>query len=163
MAANPKNKYLQDGVAVATNRRARFDYELTDKVEAGLVLKGTEVKSLRLGHVNLQDAYGEIRDGEAWLRNVLIEPYAMGNRFNPTNSRGDRKLLLHKREIEKLIVRLGNNGLTLIPTRLFFTKGKAKVELAVARGKKQYDKRHAIKEREENRDAHRLKKEFNYM
>jgi SsrA-binding protein len=127
---------------IANNRRARFEYEILESVEAGLVLQGTEVKALREGRVNLGDAYGEIRGGEGWIVKMHIGPYEMGNRENHEPFRR-RKLLLHRREIRKMLPKLEEKGLTLVPLRLYFKEGRAKLELGLCRGKKMHDKRDA--------------------
>ncbi len=127
---------------VANNRRARFEYEILETWEAGLVLQGTEVKALREGRVNLGDAYGEIRGGEGWIVKMHIGPYEMGNRENHEPFRR-RKLLLHRREIRKMLPKLEEKGLTLVPLRLYFKDGRAKLELGLGRGKKMHDKRDA--------------------
>lgn len=137
---------------IAENRRARYEYAIIDEVEAGIALAGTEVKSLRMGHVQLSDGYARISGGELWLENVHIGPYAQGNRFNLEEKRR-RKLLVHRREIAKIMVRLRDSGVTLIPLRLYFKGGKAKVLIGVARGKKAYDKRQTIRERDMKRDT----------
>ena len=139
---------------VATNRQASYRYELLDKVEAGIVLRGTEVKALRESGAQLKDAYATIDDGEVWLHNLHIPPYKPASRDNHPPER-PRKLLLHKREIERLVGRIHERGLTLVPTRIYFSNGRAKVELATARGKDRFDKRQAIKEREMKRDLER--------
>jgi SsrA-binding protein len=139
---------------VAVNRQARHRYNLLDKWEAGLVLTGTEVKSLRGGNVQLKDGYATVRDGEVWLHNVHIAPYAPATRENHEPERS-RKLLLHRREIERLIGKTKERGLTLVPTRLYFKGPHAKVEIALARGKDVGDKRRAIKERELKREMER--------
>ncbi|GIX48621.1 MAG: SsrA-binding protein [Candidatus Tectimicrobiota bacterium] len=139
---------------VCVNRRARFDYEILETLEAGLVLQGTEVKSLRQGKVSLKDAYADIEDGEVYLRHAHISPYEGGGYVNHDPER-PRKLLLHKQEIKRLIGKTQERGLTLIPTRIYFTRGKAKVELGLARGKKQYDKREELKRRSAKRDVER--------
>lgn len=131
---------------VTTNRQAYHDYFIDETVEAGLVLTGTEVKSLRDGRVNLKDAYVLIKDGEAWLFNAHISEYSHGNRSNHNPTR-TRKLLLHKSEILKLGSRIQEKGLTLIPTKLYFKQGRAKVEVGIGRGKKLYDKRESEKNR----------------
>src|SRR3954454_18656360 len=137
---------------VAVNRQARHRYNLLDKWEAGLVLTGTEVKSLRGGNVQLKDGYASVRDGEVWLHNVHIPPYAPATRKNHEPER-PRKLLLHRREIERLIGKTKEKGLTLVPTRLYFSDShRAKVEIALARGKDVGDKRQSIKEREMKRE-----------
>jgi len=127
---------------VANNRRARFEYEILETWEAGLLLQGTEVKALREGRVNLGDAYGEIRGGEGWIVKMHIGPYEMGNRENHEPFRR-RKLLLHRREIRKMLPKLEEKGLTLVPLRLYFKDGRAKLELGLGRGKKMHDKRDA--------------------
>jgi SsrA-binding protein len=139
---------------VAVNRQARHRYNLLDKWEAGLVLTGTEVKSLRGGNVQLKDGYASVRDGEVWLHNVHIPPYAPATRENHEPERS-RKLLLHRREIERLIGKTKERGLTLVPTRLYFKGPHAKVEIALARGKDVGDKRQALKEREMRREMER--------
>jgi SsrA-binding protein len=139
---------------VATHRRARFEYELMDRVEAGMVLTGTEVKALRQAKANLEGAYASIENGEAWLHDCDIPEYSQGNQLNHKPKRS-RKLLLHRREIERLNTRAGQKGLTLIPTRIYFKKGIAKVEIAIARGKKLHDKRESLKTREAKREIDR--------
>src|ERR1700754_3662386 len=139
---------------VATNRQAAYRYHLMDKWEAGLVLTGTEVKSLRGGKAQLKDGYAAIQNGEVWLYNVHIPPYAPAQRENHEPER-PRKLLMHKREIERLIGKTKERGLTLVPTRLYFKGPRAKVEIALARGKDVVDKRQTIKERELKREMAR--------
>jgi SsrA-binding protein len=139
---------------IADNRRARHDYHLLDRFEAGLVLTGTEVKSLRDGRVTLGQAYADLRDGEVWLIGAHIDVYAQGNVANHEPDR-DRKLLLHRKEIESLIGKVQERGLTIVPTRLYFKNGRAKLELALARGKEQRDKRRDIARREAERDIER--------
>src|SRR5215203_5160205 len=139
---------------VATNRQARHRYHLLDTWEAGVVLTGTEVKSLRGGKAQLKDGYAAVRDGEVWLHNVHIPPYGPATRENHEPER-PRKLLMHKREIERLIGKTREKGLTLVPTRLYFRDGRAKVEIALARGKDVGDKRQTIKEREMKREMER--------
>jgi SsrA-binding protein len=136
---------------VATNRKARHEYEVLETVEAGLVLRGTEVKSLRTGQVNFKDAYATVRNREAWLLGCHISPYSHGTDANHDPER-DRKLLLHRREIERLMGKVAERGLTLVPLRLYFREGRAKLEIALARGKKLHDKRSAIREREVQRE-----------
>ena len=144
---------------VATNRKAFHDYFIEDKFEAGIVLQGTEVKSLREGRVNLQDSYASVRDGEVFLHNCHVSPYSHGNIMNHDPTRV-RKLLLHKTEINKLHGRTQQKGLTLIPLRVYFSKrGHAKVELGLAKGKKLYDRRESIKAREAGREVQRAIKE----
>lgn len=139
---------------VATNRKARHDYLIEDSYEAGLVLTGTEVKSLRLGRASLVDGYAFIDGGEAWLDAVHIPEYADGT-WNNHAPRRKRKLLLHKQQIIKISNKISQGGYTLIPLQLYFTDGRAKVEIAVAKGKREYDKRQALRERQDNREAAR--------
>lgn len=139
---------------VAQNRRARHDYHLGEKFEAGLVLTGTEVKSLRSGRASLADAFATVDDGEVWLRNAHIPEYAFGTWTNHA-ARRNRKLLLHRREIEKLERATTGSGRTIVPLALYFLDGYAKVEIAVGTGKKAWDKRQSIAERDANRDAAR--------
>jgi SsrA-binding protein len=140
---------------VATNRNAYQDYFIEEKLEAGLMLRGTEVKSLREGRVNLQDSYASVDGDEVFLHHCHISPYSHGNLMNHDPLRA-RKLLLHRKEITKLIGKTQQKGLTLIPLRIYFSKkGRAKVELALAKGKKQYDRREAIKAREAGREVQR--------
>ncbi|RMF61090.1 MAG: SsrA-binding protein SmpB [Calditrichaeota bacterium] len=139
---------------IATNRKARHDYQVLDTLEAGIVLTGTEVKSLREGKANLKDSYATVKDGEVFLFNVHISPYTNGG-YSNHEPRRERKLLLHKKEIKRLIGRVQEKGLTLVPLKLYFKRGKAKVELAVARGKKSYDKRHDMAKREAQREIDR--------
>lgn len=145
---------------VATNRQAAFRYELLDKVECGMVLTGTEVKSLRTGGCTLKDGFVTIDDGELWLRNVHIPPYAPASRDNHDPER-TRKLLAKRTEIERWTGRVQERGLTLVPTRLYFKDGRAKVEVALARGKDRFDKRETIKKRESDRDMQRALREAN--
>lgn len=142
---------------IAKNKKARFNYELGDRFEAGLVLRGTEVKSLRLGKGNLTDSYARIKNGEAWLVGCHISayPYAYYDNHEPERP---RKLLLHKQELKRLTGKIKEQGASLIPLRLYFKNGKAKVELALAKGKKSHDKRQAIKEREHSREIARAMK-----
>ena len=139
---------------VARNRKARHEYELLEKVEAGLVLTGTEVKSLRNGKANLEDAYAEVDRGEVWLLGCDMPEYVQANRMNHVPKR-PRKLLLHRREINKLGIKAGEKGLTLVPLSLYFKKGIAKVELCIARGRKTFDKREALKQQDARRDIDR--------
>jgi SsrA-binding protein len=143
---------------VATNRQARFRFDLLDKLEAGVVLRGTEVKALRDGGAQMTDAYVTVRDGELWLLNLHIPPYKPAARENHPPER-DRKLLLHRREIERVQQRMAERGLTMVPTRIYFKDGRAKVEVALARGKDRFDKRQSIKEREMRRDLDRAMSE----
>ena len=139
-----------------SNRRARFEYEILDSYEAGIVLKGSEVKSLRAGKANLQDSYAIVKDGEVWLLNMHISPYEQANQFNHDPIR-TRKLLLHRSEILKLKAKTNEQGLTLVPLKLYFKQGTAKIELGVAKGKKLHDKRESIKERDVQREMRRSK------
>jgi SsrA-binding protein len=139
---------------VATNRQAAFRYNLLEKWEAGIQLRGSEVKSLREGGVQLKDAYAELRDGEVWVQNMYIAPYKPAARENHEPER-PRKLLLHRREIERLIGKTAEKGLTLVPTRIYFKGPNAKVELALAKGKDVRDKRRSIKERDQRREIER--------
>jgi SsrA-binding protein len=144
--------------AVVTNRKAFHDYHIEEKFEAGLVLRGTEVKSLREGRANLQDSYATVEDGEVILHHCHISPYSHGNLMNHDPLR-PRKLLLHRKEISRLLGQTQQKGMTLIPLRIYFTpRGHAKMELALARGKKQYDRRQTIKEREAGREIERAMK-----
>jgi len=142
---------------IAENRRARHDYHLIDRLEAGIVLTGTEVKSLRDGRVTLAQSYADIRDGEAWLHGVEIATYDHGNRANHEPVRA-RKLLLHRREIDSLYGAVREKGLTVVPTRLYFKDGRVKIELAIARGKEQRDKRRDVVERDAKRQMERALK-----
>ena len=140
--------------AVATNRRARFDYDIEETFEAGMVLTGAEVKSLRSGRASLTEAYARLNDGEVWIENLHIPPYlqAADRTYDPKRP---RKLLLHRREIERLIGRTQERGLTLVPMRLYFTRGLAKLQLGLGRGKRQHEKRDAKLEREHQREMER--------
>jgi SsrA-binding protein len=139
---------------IALNRRARHDYEVVESVEAGLALVGSEVKSLRAGRADLKDSYGIVEDGEAWLVGLHISPYQFAREGGHDPDR-TRKLLLHRGEIERIRGRLDQKGLTLIPLRLYFKEGKAKVEVALAKGKAQYDKRETLKRRQAEREMQR--------
>lgn len=142
---------------IATNRRARHEYHIEEAVEAGLALTGTEVKALRQGRVTMGDAYARVQQGEVWLHHLHIPPYEAGNIFNHEPMR-PRKLLLHRREIQRMAGKAEQKGYTLVPLRLYFSRGVVKVELALARGKKLYDKRTAIEEREARRATERAVK-----
>jgi SsrA-binding protein len=144
----------EDVRTLATHRRALHDYHLEQRIESGIVLTGTEVKSVREGLVNLREGYAQVRDGEVFLHNVHISPYAQGNRENHEPLR-TRKLLLHAREIRKLARETESAGVTLVPLRLYLKSGRIKLELAVGRGKKQYDKREATRRREAEREIDR--------
>lgn len=145
---------------VVDNRRARYEYHIKENLEAGLVLVGTEVKSLRMGKANLRDAYAVVKDGEIWVNNFHISPYDKGNQFNHDPLR-PKKLLLHRREINRLHALQREKGLTLIPLKIYFKEGRAKMDLAVAVGKKLYDKREDIASRDARRDMERSLKERN--
>lgn len=147
---------------VATNRRARHDYLIEKTYEAGLVLMGTEVKSLREGRANLTDGYAYIKDGEAFLDAVNIPQYLQGNRTNHAAKRV-RKLLLHKEEIVRLSHAVSAGGYTLVPLKLYFADGRAKVELAVAKGKREFDKRQTLRERQDRREAERAMRSRNRL
>jgi SsrA-binding protein len=151
----PKDEGKSEIVSVAKNRRARFDYHLLETLEAGIVLRGTEVKSLREGKASITDAYGIVRDGEVFLLNAHIQPYESRGYANhePT---GTRKLLLHRKEIRRLIGAVEREGLTLIPLELYFKNGVAKVALALAKGKKLHDKRDTEKQRDAEREMARV-------
>jgi SsrA-binding protein len=142
---------------IVENRRSRHDYELLDRVEAGLVLTGTEVKSLRAGHVQLGQAYADVRGGEVWLVGASISEYAQGNVRNHVTDR-DRKLLLKRSEIDALEAKVKEKGLTLVPTKLYFKNGRVKVEVALGRGKDRVDKRRSIAERDAKRQMERALK-----
>ena len=143
-----------ESALIARNKRARHDYEILETYEAGLVLQGTEVKSLRDGRANLSDAYGVVKDGELWLLNLHIAPYEKGTAWNHDPTR-TRKLLLHASEIRRLIGAVERKGLTIIPLEMRFSRGRAKVVIAVGRGKKLHDKRADLKERDAKRDVER--------
>ena len=140
------------------NKKARYDYEILDKYEAGIVLTGTEIKSIRNGQANLKDSYAIVKNGEVFLLNMHISAYKEGNIFNHDETR-TRKLLLHKNEINKINDKISIKGLTLVPVKLYFLNGKAKIELAVARGKHTYDKKETIKQRDIERE---MKKSMKY-
>jgi SsrA-binding protein len=144
----------ESGRLITTNRKARHEYAVLETVEAGLVLTGTEVKSLRLGNANLVDSYAEIKDGEVWLRGMHISPYDQGS-YNNVDPRRSRKLLLHKKEIRKLIGRSAEKGLTFIPLKLYFKNNVAKALIGICRGKREYDRRQDIAKREAERDIRR--------
>ena len=154
VAKKGKKKRAPASGDVATNRRARHKFELVEKLEAGIVLRGTEVKSLRNGKAQMSDAYAVVDDGEVWLRNLHIPPYEPASRENHEPER-PRKLLLHRAEIERLIGKTAEKGLTLIPTRIYFKGSRAKVELALARGKEGRDRRREIADRDVRREVER--------
>ena len=150
---NEERKSAEERIAIS-NRKARHDYEVLESFEAGMVLKGSEVKSLRLGNANLQDSYAYLKEGEVWLSGMHINTYEQANILNH-DPRRERKLLLHKKEIRKLVGKTSEKGLTLIPLKVYFKDGRAKVELAVCKGKRSYDKRAAIAKRETEREMRR--------
>jgi SsrA-binding protein len=143
---------------VASNRYASHRYELLERFECGVVLQGSEVKSLRASGAQLKDGYASIEDGELWLHSVHISPYGPASRDNHEPDR-PRKLLVHKRELERLAARVNERGLTLVPTRIYFSGSRAKVEIALARGKTLYDKREALRKREQQREIQRVLRE----
>jgi SsrA-binding protein len=139
---------------VISNRKARFEYEILDRIEAGIVLRGTEVKSVRAGNVSLQESYAEERGGELWLQGCTIQPYEHGNINNHEPTR-PRKLLVHRKELDKVVARVAEKGLTLVPLSIYFKGSTLKVEIGIARGKKLYDKRETTKARESDRRLRR--------
>ena len=143
---------------IAQNRKARYDYFIEDELEAGLVLKGTEVKSLRLGKAHLKDAYARVKDGEVYVYQMHIGPYPFAYYDNHDPLR-PRKLLLHKREIKRLYSKANEKGFTLVPLKIYFKDGKVKITVALVRGKRKYDKREAIRRRDEKREMDRARKE----
>jgi SsrA-binding protein len=143
---------------IATNRQASFRYHLLEKFEAGLQLQGSEVKSLRDGKVQLKDSYASVNEGEVWLHNAHIAPYPAASRENHEPERA-RKLLLHRREIERLIGKTAERGLTLVPTRLYFKGRNAKIEIALARGKEMHDKRRDLRDKDQRREIERALRE----
>ncbi len=156
--AKGKGKKKAAAGDVASNRYASYRYELIERIEAGIVLEGTEVKALRTSGAQLKDGYASLRDGELWLHSVHIPPYGPAARENHDPER-PRKLLLHRRELDRLAMRVNERGLTLVPTRIYFNGSHAKVEIALARGKDLYDKRETIRERETKRDMERAVRE----
>mgnify|MGYP003583343596 FL=1 len=149
-----------EGKVVAQNKKARHDYTIVDTIEAGLVLTGTEIKSVRAARINLKDGYVQIKKGEAWLVNVHIAPYEEGNIWNQDPTR-TRKLLLHKKQIAKLEGEVKGTGMTLVPLKVYIKDGFAKVLIGLAKGKHDYDKRESIKRREQDRDLKRTIKAIN--
>lgn len=143
---------------ISTNRKARHDYEILDTYEAGLVLTGSEIKSIRAGHVNLREAFVQVRGDELWLLNAHIATYDQAGQFGHDPLR-PRKLLLHRKEIDRIAARVQEKGLTIVPTMLYLTRGLAKVEIALARGKKQYDKRESLRRRDSQRQIERSLRE----
>ena len=158
--ARPTPAAFDKKKTVAENRRARFDYFIDDKFEAGIALTGTEVKSLRFGEGSIAEAYAEVKNGEVWLVNANVPEFSHGNRFNHEPKR-PRKLLLHAREIDKLTGAVERKGMTLVPLSVYFNgRGRAKVELALAKGKNVADKRATIKERDWKRDQQRILRDY---
>jgi SsrA-binding protein len=158
MAKSKKRKVASGDVA--SNRYASYRFALLERLECGIALQGTEVKSLRDGGAQLKDGYALVRDGELWLHNVHIPPYGPAASENHEPER-DRRLLAHRRQIDKLAGQVKEKGLTLVPTRMYFADGRAKVEIALAKGKDRFDKREAIKERETKRDMDRALRDVN--
>lgn len=144
---------------IAENRKARHDYHIDEEFEAGMVLRGTEVKSLRQGRAILKDSYGRIKNGEVFIHQMHISPYPFAYYDNHDPLR-PRKLLLHKREIKRLYGKVNEKGLTLIPLKMYFKNGKAKISIALARGKRKYDKRESIRRRDEQREMERTRKQY---
>jgi SsrA-binding protein len=144
---------------IASNRKALHDYTIEDTYEAGVSLTGTEIKSVRAGRVSLRDGYVQIRNGEAWLLNVHISPYDFGNRENHEPKR-ERRLLLHRQEIRRLLSKVAERGWTIVPLRIYLREGRAKIEIGLAHGKRLYDKRDAVAERDMDRDLRRAVKEW---
>jgi SsrA-binding protein len=153
-AKKDKKAEADETINICRNRRATHEYEIIDTVECGLVLVGTEVKSLRAGLANLEDSYARVDDGEVWLIGAEIPEYVFGNRLNHKPKR-PRKLLLHRREIDRFAGKASEKGLTLVPLRMYFKEGKAKVELAVAKGKQTHDKRESLKKTDAKRQIDR--------
>ncbi len=153
------SKTNNSGKTLASNRKAYHDYIIEETFEAGIALTGTEIKAIRAGRANLKDGYAAIRDGEVWLLNVHISPWEGGNRENHDPLRA-RRLLLHRREINRMAQRIAEKGWTLVPLRIYLKNNRAKVELGLARGKKQYDKREAIAQRDSDRELRRAVKEY---
>lgn len=143
---------------VSTNRKAKFEYFLEETFEAGISLKGSEIKSIRAGHISIKEAYIRVSENEAWLMEAHVAPYAEANRFNHEPRRA-RQLLLHKKQIKKMRNAVQKKGLTIIPTKVYLKGGRAKVEIALARGKKLHDKRHALKKKQTDRE---MKREMRY-
>ena len=153
-----KLRVAEETQTISVNRQAYHDYFVDETIEAGLALTGTEVKSIRAGHVNLRGAYARIKQGEVWLEGMHIAPYEQGSYMNQDPMR-PRKLLLHRRQIDRMVGRIQSKGLTLIPLRLYFAHNRAKLELGLCRGKKLYDKREAIHKRESEREMARAMKQ----
>ena len=157
---NKKKKNTAPGV-LATNRKASHDFDIQEKYEAGIVLTGTEVKSVKEGHISIQEGYVHVDDNkEAWLLAATIQPYAFGNVFNHLQTR-ERKLLLHRKEIEQLYRKTRERGLTIVPLKVYLVRGKIKVRIGLAKGKNQVDKRDTLKKKEADRDSQRAMRNFN--
>lgn len=148
-----------EGKLIAQNKKARHDYTIVDTMEAGIVLQGTEIKSIRNARINLKDGFVRVRNNEAWLMNVHISPYEQGNIFNHDPLR-TRKLLLHKKQIQRLLVETKNTGMTIVPLKVYIKNGFAKVLIGLAKGKKEYDKRESIKRKEQERQISRVLKNY---
>lgn len=146
---------------IAVNKKAAHDYFLEETFETGIVLVGNEVKSLRLGHINLKDSYAGFEKGELVLKNCHISPYEKGTYFTPISATRDRKLLMHKNEIAKLIGKVTQKGYSIVPTKVYFKESLVKVEIALAKGKQLFDKRHTLKDKQQQRQVDRVIKEFN--
>ncbi|MBI2569439.1 MAG: SsrA-binding protein SmpB [Candidatus Schekmanbacteria bacterium] len=159
MGGSDKQKQGEGRKVIAQNRKAHFDYEITERIEAGICLTGTEVKSLREGKANLKDSYAQVRNGEMFLTGCHITPYRNGTHVNHEAER-ERKLLLHKREIHRLAGKTIERGLTLVPLSLYFNNGRVKVELGLAQGLQKHDKREVMREREQKREVERAMKEW---
>ncbi|MEM7726453.1 MAG: SsrA-binding protein SmpB [Cyanobacteria bacterium P01_A01_bin.45] len=155
-----KAKDSQGFKVIADNRQARYLYHILETYEAGIELLGTEVKSIRAGKVNLQDGYASVKDGEAWLLNIHISPYNASGQYFNHEPRRNRRLLLHRQEIRKLIGKVEQQGLTLVPLKMYLKKGWIKISIALAQGKKIYDKREDIKRRQDQRDMRRAMKNY---
>ena len=155
-----KKQHIQQYVQAIQNKKARFEFEILDTIVAGIQLFGSEVKSVRLGHASLSDSFAIIHHNEVWLENMQITPYAH-NRLEILEAKRSRKLLLHKKEIQRIQAKINEKGLTLVPLKAFFnSKGLLKIELATAKGKKLYDKRETIKKRENQRQMEQIKKQY---
>lgn len=154
MAASGKKADPAVRSVTISNRKARHEYEIFDTYVCGIVLTGTEIKSIRLGLGNLQDSFCQIKSHELWVQNFYVAPYEMGNRYN-VEPRRARKLLLHRYEIDKIVTKVNERGFTVVPTKLFFDRGYAKLEIGIARGKKLWDKRESIADRDREREARR--------
>jgi SsrA-binding protein len=158
MAKKPAQAKSSEGGKVIHNRRTGFEYELLERYEAGVMLQGSEVKSIWLGRVNMTDAYCDVREGELWLVNLDVEPYEHSSHFQPERRR-DRKLLLHRKEIDLISRKSREKGLTIVPTKIYFKGGRVKIDIALARGKRDYDKRHQIAEKDTRREMERARSE----